>query len=92
MSDEAHDEPTGASITIVCSDCSRNGKTLFAKLVADLLALRHGAPPIIFDTAAPDGSIIRQFPATTRIIDLTKTPEQLALFDGILSEIGRAHV
>lgn len=85
MSDTAHDAPLGASITIVCSDCSRNGKTIFAKLAADLLALRHGAPPIIFDTAAPDGSIVRHFPATTRIIDLAKTTEQVALFDGILS-------
>jgi len=79
-----------SSVTIVCSDCSRNGKTLFAKLAADLLALRHGEPPHIFDTDAPDGNLIRQFPGNSEIIDLTKTRQQMSLFDGILSA-GKGH-
>ena len=75
-----------ASATIVCSDCPRNGKTLFAKLAADLLSLRLGHPPHIFDTDEPDGSLITHFPNHGEIIDLSKTTEQVALFDGMLSQ------
>lgn len=76
------------SLTIVCSDCPRNGKTILSKLSADLIALRHGALPVIYDTDAPAGDIIRQFPDAARILELEKTPQQVALFDGILSEGG----
>lgn len=78
----------GASATIVCSDCPRNGKTLFAKLAADLLALRLGHPPIIFDTDEPEGSLINHFPEHGQIIDLSKTTAQVALFDGMLMQPG----
>ena len=81
---EDHDGRT-PGVTIVCSDCPRNGKTLFTKLAVDLLLLRHGETPLIFDTDAPDGDIIRQFPSHTKIIDLSRTAEQVALFDGILN-------
>ncbi len=76
----------GGSLTIVCSDCARNGKTLLAKLVCDLLTLRHGAPPVIFDTDAPDGSLAAHFPDATTIVDLNKTVEQVRVFDGIIGE------
>lgn len=76
----------GASATIVCSDCPRNGKTLFAKLAADLLVLRLGHPPHIFDTDDPDGGLIVHFPQQSEVIDLSKTTQQVALFDGMLSE------
>ncbi|MEP0944131.1 MAG: hypothetical protein ABJH63_03300 [Rhizobiaceae bacterium] len=75
----------GASATIVCSDCPRNGKSLFAKLAADLLALRLGNPPYIFDTDEPDGGLIAHFPRHGEVIDLSKTTQQVALFDGMLS-------
>lgn len=78
------------SVTVVCSDCSRNGKTLFAKLAADLLALRHGEPPRIFDTDAPDGTLIRQFPGGAQVIDLSRTREQMTLFDGVFAA-GKGH-
>ena len=78
----------GASATIVCSDCPRNGKTLFAKLAADLLALRLGHPPHIFDTDEPDGGLIAHFPRHGEVIDLSKTTQQVALFDGMLGQPG----
>jgi hypothetical protein len=76
---------SGASATIVCSDCPRNGKTLFAKLVADLLTLRLGHSPAIIDTDNPDGSLCNHFPDTAQVIDLSKTIAQVNLFDGMLA-------
>ena len=78
----------GSSVTIVTSDCSRNGKTLFAKLVTDLLVLRNGVVPHVFDTDNPDGSLAAHFPDHSRIIDLVRTDQQIALFDGVLAEPG----
>ncbi|NKB52458.1 MAG: hypothetical protein GKR97_09575 [Rhizobiaceae bacterium] len=75
----------GASATIICSDCPRNGKTLFAKLAADLLMLRLGHPPHIFDTDEPDGSLISHFRDSGQVIDISKTTAQVALFDGMLA-------
>ena len=48
------------------------------------MSLRHGDPPTIFDTDHPDGEIIRHFPQTARIVDIEKTTDQVALFDGVL--------
>ena len=77
-----------SAATIVCSDSPRNGKTLFAKLAADLLRLRMGVAPTIFDTDEPDGQLIHHFPDTGKVMDLSKTGAQVALFDGMLSEPG----
>lgn len=88
----ASDRPRASgSLTIVCSDCSRNGKTLFAKLAAGLLRLRHGAAPTIFDTDFPEGSLVRHFPENSSLVDLTRTPDQVRLFDGILSSPAGSH-
>ena len=80
-------EQTIASATIVCSDCPRNGKTLFAKLATDILPLRTGRPPTIFDTDEPDGGLIHHFPDAGQVVDLSKTTAQVALFDGMLERI-----
>ena len=81
-----------SSLSIVCSDCTRNGKTLFAKLAADLLTLRNGSPPYILDTDNPDGSLIHHFAhfgeEVGRIVDLSRIAEQVALFDGLLGQAG----
>lgn len=79
-----------ASATIVCSDCSRNGKTLFAKLAADLIKLRHGELPHIFDTDDPDGGIAAHFPDHCQIINIDRTRQQVALFDGMLERRSEA--
>ena len=59
---------------------------MFAKLAADLLALRLGEPPQIFATDEPDGGLIRHFPHHAQILDLSKTTAQVALFDGMLAQ------
>ncbi|MEL6968453.1 MAG: hypothetical protein AAGM04_13830 [Pseudomonadota bacterium] len=73
------------ALTIVCSDCPRNGKTLFAKLACDMIALRRGEPPLIYDTDEPVGGLLQHFPGAGQVVDLAKTPEQVAVIDGMLS-------
>ena len=77
---------SSSSATIVCSDCARNGKTLFAKLATDLLVLRNGEPPLIFDTDEPDGSLLYHFPGAGSVINISKTTAQVELFDGMLRQ------
>ena len=74
----------GGSLTVVCSDSPRNGKTLFSKLICDLMRLRTGTPPHIFDTDEPDGDIVRHFPGHAEIVDLARTRQQVATFDGVV--------
>ena len=75
----------GGSLTVVCSDSPRNGKTLFAKLLADLLRLRNGAVPHLFDTDEPDGDLIHHYGAEAgAITDLARTRQQVALFDSVI--------
>ncbi|MEM9732006.1 MAG: hypothetical protein AAF903_00810 [Pseudomonadota bacterium] len=91
-----------SSATIICSDQTRNGKTLFAKLVCDLLTLRQGLGPVIFDTDAPDGGLVHHYggaealasrheetslPASG-IVDPAFTPDHVRLFDSLLSGRG----
>lgn len=61
---------------------------MFSKLAADLVRLRFGEPPQIFDTDEPDGALIAHFPDSAKVIDLAKTPAQVGLFDGMLSQPG----
>lgn len=91
-----------SSATIICSDCTRNGKTLFAKLVCDLLTLRQGANTVIFDTDAPDGGLVHHYGGEEvlrvrseeaglpvgGIVDLASTPQHVRLFDSLLSGRG----
>jgi len=78
---------SASSATIICSDCTRNGKTLFAKLATDLLTLRKGEAPFIFDTDNPDGTLLTHFPGRGKIVNLARTDEHVALFDGMLSPL-----
>ena len=80
---------SASSATIICSDCTRNGKTLFAKLAADLLTLRKGKVPFIFDTDNPDGSLLNHFPGRGKIVNLARTDEHVGLFDGMLSSLSQ---
>jgi len=80
------EQPVGASsLTIICSDCPRNGKTLFAKLACDLIRLRRGEAPQIFDTDEPDGGLAAHFPDSSKIVDLASTPQRVAVIDGMLA-------
>lgn len=59
--------------------------------MVDILHLRHGVLPTIFDTTIPDGSLIHHYPSSScRLIDFNKAPDQLSVFDDILS-MGSGH-
>ena len=69
-------------VHIICSDTARTGKTLLARVFADLSSLRREDNPVIFDTDISGNGIVTYFPKKTRMIDLSKVADQ----------IGRAHV
>jgi hypothetical protein len=74
----------GSVVTIVCSDITRNGKTLLARLYADMLSLRKVNSPVIFDTDQSGNGIVNYFPDKTRSVDLTRIADQVALFDTMI--------
>ena len=78
-------------MTVVCSDESRNGKTLTARLLTDHLLLT-GRDPHVFDCDDPRGHINRFFPARSTLIDIVRTPGQIRLFDTVLANPGRDYV
>lgn len=86
MSDRA-----GTRITVVCSDESRNGKTLTARLITDHLLLT-GRDPHVFDCDEPRGHINRFFPSRSTLIDIERTSGQIRLFDTILETPGRDYI
>ncbi|MFO1091443.1 MAG: hypothetical protein U1E46_17855 [Hyphomicrobiales bacterium] len=79
------------NVFVVCSDISRTGKTLLARLVMDylLLALRN---PFAFDTTPSPGSIVAFYPERSMHVDLSRTAGQMALFDTILNSPPRDFV
>ena len=72
-------------MTIVCSDITRNGKTLLARLYADLYSLRKEGSPVIFDTDLSENGIVNYFPQATNLIDLSRIAHQVSLFDTMLA-------
>jgi hypothetical protein len=75
----------GSHIYIICSDQARNGKTLFARLYADCLALSGTDRLHIFDTDFPGGDLARYFPDNSDILDISKTDGQVRLFDTMIN-------
>jgi hypothetical protein len=69
---------------IVCSDQSRNGKTLIARLLCDYLILCRRAP-LIFDAAPAPGGLRSYFPARALKVELSTAAGQMALFDRALA-------
>ena len=82
----------GANVHIICSDETRNGKTIFARLYAELLRLGTDHPPRVIDTDYPKGTIAHYFPGGCEIIDLSRTDGQIRLFDTILENPHIDHV
>lgn len=78
-------------MTVVCSDESRNGKTLTARLLTDHLLLT-GRDPHVFDCDDPRGHINRFFPSRSTLIDIDRTPGQIRLFDTVLANPRRDYV
>ena len=81
--DTAHRD--SARFHIVCSDQSRNGKTLVARLLCDFLILSRRAP-LIFDAAPSTGGLRSYFPARATKVELSTTAGQMALFDRALAQ------
>ena len=75
----------------MCSDQTRNGKTLFARLLADFL-LVQGGKPFVIDLDAPTGGICDYFPEISEVFDVASVPGQMELFDWILGTPGRDYV
>lgn len=79
--------PQGGASTkvyIVCSDQTRNGKTLVARLVCDYLVLSRRTP-LIFDAAPGPGGLHGYFPGRASKVELSTTAGQMALFDRALT-------
>jgi hypothetical protein len=79
------------TVYITASDQHRNGKTLLARLVADLLML-DGRDPFMIDTDAPDGPLRTYFPGRTALADFALMQGQMKLFDTIIAAPGRDYV
>ncbi|MEM7461251.1 MAG: hypothetical protein AAF362_01075 [Pseudomonadota bacterium] len=79
-------------IYIICSDKARNGKTLFARLYADRLSLSGNNRLHVFDTDYPHGGIASYFPDDHDIIDLSRTQDQVQLFDTMIGGKGINYV
>ena len=78
-------------IYIVCSDQTRNGKTLFARLFTDFL-LVQGGHPFVMDLEAPTGNICEYFPDISEVFDIGKVAGQMELFDWVIGNPGRDYV
>jgi len=78
-------------IYIVCSDQTRNGKTLFARLLADFLT-EQGGNPYVIDLEAPTGNICEYYPENSEVFDVASVVGQMELFDWILGTPGRDYV
>lgn len=76
----------GSHVHIVCSDQARNGKTLYARILADRFALADERKLRVFDTDYPNGDLARWFPQQSQIIDLSQTGDQVKLFDTMIGE------
>ncbi len=81
----------GSKIYIVCSNQTRNGKTLLARCYADYLQT-VGRKFTIFDADSPYGGISRWYPLEAEIVDLANTQDQIKLFDTILGAPDHDHV
>lgn len=69
-------------IVIVGADKGGVGKTMISRALLDFLADR-GVSRRAFDTEAPTGNLHRFFPDASTIVDLTKSDDQMRVFDGI---------
>lgn len=76
----------GRTVSIICSDEPRNGKTLLARLITDCLSLAGPEGFRVFDTDHPHGGLAGYFPGNSRIVDFTRTQGQVTVFDTIIGE------
>lgn len=76
---------------IVASARPRAGKTLLARILAENFIL-GGNRPLIYDTEIADRELARRFPRDVLSIDLARVPDQMALFDALVSADPRPRV
>lgn len=65
---------------------------MFARLEADRFALTDESRLHVFDTDYPRGDLARWFPRNSQIIDLSRTLDQVKLFDTMIGHPGRNYV
>jgi hypothetical protein len=80
-----------ATLFIVCSDLSRNGKTLLARVLTDYLLI-EGRDPFCFDLGAAEGGLRSYFPGRTARASLGNPQEAAGFFDRMLAAAGRDQV
>jgi len=67
-------------LILIGADKGGVGKTTVCRALLDLLSQR-GIPTRAFDTESPHGSLHRFHPDITEIVDVTKTTDQMRIFD-----------
>ena len=65
---------------IVVSLHGRTGKTLLARVLAEYFIL-SGRRPLLFDTDAAECSLCACYPHEAIVVDLSRVPDQMTLFD-----------
>jgi hypothetical protein len=80
-----------ATIYVVCSDQTSNGKTLLARTLTDHLLIEE-RDPLCFDLSAPEGILRAYFPGRTTLINFADETARERMFDTILARAGRDYV
>jgi hypothetical protein len=84
-------DPKKQHVLIVSSLRPRTGKTLLARLLAEYLTF-SGVPRVVFDTDAADPKLSSYFPNDAKVVDLDRVPDQMKLFDTLVSHPGKSQV
>lgn len=80
-----------STIYVICSDLTRNGKTLLARTLTDHLLL-EGRDPLCLDLSGPEGVLRAYFPGRTTLIDFSDETARERLFTLMLDRAGRDYV
>lgn len=83
--------PAAPTIFIICSDRSRNGKTLLSRVLTDHLLIEE-RDPFCFDLSAPEGALRAYFPGRTALIDFEQEKGRAKVFETMLARQGRDYV
>jgi hypothetical protein len=70
------------TVIVVGADKGGVGKTTVARTLLDYFAAHH-VPTRAFDTEAPNGTLQRFHPDISEIVDVTRVPDQMRIFDTV---------
>jgi hypothetical protein len=76
------DQMSKPAVIIVGADKGGVGKTTVTRTVLDYFSARK-IPTRAFDTEAPKGTLKRFHPEITEVVDVTRIPDQMQIFDTI---------